>query len=100
MLKAVPRVFGDIYLTRAMNNLLLKPPKAQKCIDDCRRAIELDEHHADSHYVCGRAQVELGRYNEALQSLKQSLRLDPTTRTKEAAERLIKKIEDKAAVRD
>lgn len=86
-----------LYLNRAACNLELK--NYRRCIEDCKKALFIDENNAKACYRAGRAFFAVERYDEAKQVLQFGLSKDPQNKaiqdTLAAVEEKEKQIEDK-----
>lgn len=83
-----------LYINRAACNLELK--NYRRCVEDCKKALILDESNVKACYRAGRALYAVGRLDEAKQILKFGMTKDPenkpiqdTLGKIEAAERAI-----------
>lgn len=63
-----------LYINRAACNLELK--NYRKCIEDCKRALAIDEKNVKACYRAGRAFFMVERYDEAEQILRYGLQID------------------------
>lgn len=64
-----------LYVNRAACNLELK--NYRRCIEDCKRALIIDEHNVKACYRAGKAFFAVDRYEEAKQVLRFGLNQDP-----------------------
>lgn len=71
----VDSINSALYVNRAACNLELK--NYRRCIDDCKRALLIDEHNVKACYRAGRAFFLVDRYDEARQILQFGLTQDP-----------------------
>lgn len=56
------------YTNRALSYLMLR--QWTKVVDDCRKALEIDDSLVKGHFYLGQAQCELKRFDEAVDSLR------------------------------
>ena len=56
------------YTNRALSYLMLR--QWTKVVDDCRKALEIDESLVKGHFYLGQAQCELKQFDEAVDSLR------------------------------
>ena len=56
------------YTNRALSYLMLQ--QWTKVVDDCRKALEIDDSLVKGHFYLGQAQCELKRFDEAVDSLR------------------------------
>lgn len=86
-----------LYINRAACNLELK--NYRRCIEDCKKALLLDEKNAKACYRAGRAFFAVERYEEAKEILQYGLNVDsenkPIQDTLKKVEEKQKQIEEK-----
>lgn len=80
-----------LYINRAACNLELK--NYRRCIDDCKKALIIDENNVKACYRAGKAFFLVERYDEASQILQYGLTKDPENKPiKETLTALTKKV--------
>lgn len=81
-----------LYLNRAACNLKLK--NYRRCIEDCKRALQIDEVNVKACYRAGQALVAVDRLDEGRQILEYGLNKDPQNQAIIDTLALIKKKEE------
>lgn len=81
-----------LYLNRAACNLKLK--NYRRCIEDCKRALQIDEVNVKACYRAGQALLAVDRLDEGRQILEYGLNKDPLNQPIKDTLALIKKKED------
>lgn len=85
-----------LYLNRAACNLELK--NFRQCIEDCKKALIIDEKNVKACYRSGRAFFAIERYDEAKQILEYGISVDETNESmKQLLQKIVEKEEKKAA---
>lgn len=94
-----------LLINRAVCNLELK--NYRKCIEDCKKALLIDEKNVKACFRAGKAFFRVGRYDEARQVLRYGLLVDPDNAllkqvlgevdTKEAQEKAAKEKKEREA---
>jgi len=79
-----------LYVNRAACNLELK--NYRRCIEDCKKALLIDEDNVKACYRAGRAFLAVERYDEAKQVLQYGLTKDPENK---AIQETLRKVEEK-----
>ncbi|SGZ53827.1 CIC11C00000002775 [Sungouiella intermedia] len=79
-----------LYVNRAACNLELK--NYRRCIEDCKKALLIDEDNVKACYRAGRAFLAVERYDEANQVLQYGLTKDPENK---AIQETLRKVEEK-----